>query len=82
MSDRIKLPCDGRSWWENLGIKIKPTDEELKHNMAPGSNVEKFCASEEATDARRLIEIGTRTGDDEMVKIGRQRMRMAMGKTE
>lgn len=81
--EQIQLPSDGRSWWKKLlGIEVQPTEGEIKNNMASGSNVEKLLADQEVRDARRLIESGTRTGDGEMVKVGRAKLRVASGKDD
>ena len=81
--EQIQLPNDGRSWWKKLlGIEVQPTEGEIKNNMAPGSNVDKLLADQEAKDARRLIEVGTRTNDPEAARIGRAKLRMALGKDD
>lgn len=79
--EQIQLPNDGRSWWKKLlGIDVQPTEGEIKNNMALGSNIEKLLAAQEAKDARRLIEIGTRTGNAEALDVGRTKLRVALGK--
>ncbi len=81
--EQIQLPNDGRSWWKKLlGIKVQPTEGEIKNNMAPGSNVDELLAAQEAKDARRLIEIGTRTGNTEALNVGRTKLRVALGKDD
>ncbi|MBI5358234.1 hypothetical protein HZB69_01220 [Candidatus Amesbacteria bacterium] len=83
MSEQVQLPNDGKRWWKKiLGIEVKPTVGEIKNNMAPGSSPKKLLASQEAKDARRLIELGNRTNDPEAMRIGRERMRTALRKTE
>lgn len=81
--EQIQLPNDGRSWWKKLlGIDVEPTEGEIKNNMSPGSNVDKLLAAQEAKDARRLIEIGTRTRNIEALNVGRTKLRVALGKDD
>mgnify|MGYP001578848096 CR=1 FL=1 len=81
--EQIQLPNDGRSWLKKLlGIDVEPTEGEIKNNMAPGSNVDKLLAAQEAKDARRLIEIGPRTGNTEALNVGRTKLRVALGKDD
>lgn len=80
--EQIQLPKNGRAWWKKMGIDIQPTEEEVRHNLAPGSNIDGLLAAQEARDARRLIEVGTRTSDMEAVEIGRAKLRMALGKDD
>jgi len=80
MDNQLDLPKDGKTWWKKRGIEISLCDGE-KINMAPGSDAEKLLASQEAIDARRLIQLGNSTKDDDMKRIGQQRLRIVLGKT-
>ncbi len=81
--EQIQLPNDGKTWWKKLlGIEVQPTEGEIKNNLAPGSNTEELLAAQEAKDARRLIEIGTRTGNTEALNVGRTKLRVALGKDD
>jgi len=78
--EQIQLPKNGRAWWGKQGINIQPTEGEIKNNIPAGSDVEKMLAHQEVQDATRLIQAGTRTGDAETVRVGRAKLRMALGK--
>lgn len=80
MKEKIKLPKDGKLWWKTLlGIDIQPTAGEIKNNSGERSTPDSLLASQEAIDARRLIQLGNRTNDPEIVRIGKKRLSTVMG---
>ncbi len=68
MPERIfDQPVDGGSWWKKLlGVNLVGNSQQL--------------ADQEIVDARRLISIGIKTNDPEAIRIGKARLRIALGK--
>ena len=52
-------------WWERLGIGVSPTQGEQKMSVVGN---EAWLKAQDITDARRLIESGKATGDNEMIE--------------
>jgi hypothetical protein len=69
---------DGRRWWNKL-MGHDPVVTEGEQVTMVGDK-EQWLSSQEHKDARRLIEIGSRTNDIEMVKIGQAKMRYLLGR--
>lgn len=66
------------SWWNKLlGKQPRATEGELK---TARNGEEDWQLAQEKQDARRLIEMGTRTKDPQTVKVGQARLRFALGK--
>lgn len=70
----------GLEWWKRLlGIQPKITSGETTQ-IATGSNEENYLKSQEKHDAMRLIELGNRTRDAEVKKVGQARLRILEGR--
>jgi len=66
------------SWWNKLlGKQPRATEGELKNACSGEDN---WNHAQELTDARRLIDLGKRTNDQQTVKVGQARLRFALGK--
>lgn len=69
---------NSKSWWKRLiGTEPELTKGELKLATNGAGSWKK---AQDLTDARRLIASGKKTKDEEMVKVGQLRLRVALGK--